>query len=205
VGSGLVASLAKPGGNTTGVSNQAEDAATKYIELAREALPQARRLALLFNAGNTSNTRQFELMRGFARDRGMAVEPFGIRAPEELEQAFGSIARYRPDALVMVADSMLFDVHRRIAAFALKEMLPTIAPTPEHGEAGMLFAYGASRPEMYRRAAVYVKKILSGAKPADLPVEQPTRLELVVNLKTAAALRLKVPHGILLRADRVIE
>jgi putative ABC transport system substrate-binding protein len=205
VGSGLVASLAQPGGNTTGISNQAEDAVTKYVDLLREALPQARRIAVLLNPANPGNVAQYQRLRGFAPEFGMTLEAFEARTPEELDAAFQAIARYRPDVLLMIADSMLFQIHERIVAFALKERLPTIAPTPEHGESGMLFAYGASRPEMYRRAATYVRKILAGARPADLPVEQPTRFELAVNLKTARALGIKVPQAILLRADRVIE
>jgi putative ABC transport system substrate-binding protein len=205
VGSGLVASLAQPGGNTTGISNQSEDAVTKYVDLLREALPQARRIAVLLNAANPGNVTQYQRLRGFAQDFGMTLEAFEVRTPEELDAAFQAIARYRPDVLLMIADSMLFQIHERIVAFALKERVPTIAPTPEHGESGMLFAYGASRPEMYRRAATYVRKILAGARPADLPVEQPTRFELAINLKTARALGIKVPQAILLRADRVIE
>jgi putative ABC transport system substrate-binding protein len=205
VGSGLVASLAHPGGNTTGITNQAEDAVTKYIDLLREAFPQARRIGVLLNPDNPANPRQFGRLRGFAQGFGVTADAFEVRNPEELDATFAAVARHRPDALLMIADSMLFETHERIVAFALKERLPTIAPTPEHGASGMLLAYGASRPEMYRRAATYVTKILAGAKPADLPVEQPTRFELVVNLRTAAALGVKIPQPLLLRADRVID
>jgi len=205
VGSGLIAGLAHPGGNTTGVSNQAEDSVTKYIDLLREALPQATRVAVLINAANSANQKSFERVRDFARGSGIAAEPFGAATPDELPATFRTIAQYRPDALLMIADSMLFDAHERIVAFALQERIATIAPTPEHGASGMLLAYGASRPEMYRRAATYVRKILAGAKPADLPVEQPTRFELVVNQKTARALGVQIPRSVLLRADQVID
>jgi putative ABC transport system substrate-binding protein len=205
VGSGLVASLAHPGGNTTGICNQAEESVTKYVDLVREALPQATRVAVLINAANSANQKSFERVRDFARGSGIAAEPFGAATPEELAGTFRTIAQYRPDALLMIADSMLFDAHERIVAFALKERIATIAPTPEHGASGMLLAYGASRPEMYRRAATYVRKILAGAKPADLPVEQPTRFDLVVNQRTARALGVQIPRSVLMRADQVID
>jgi putative ABC transport system substrate-binding protein len=205
VGNGLVASLSRPGGNTTGVSNQAQSAITKYVDLVREALPSARRIAVLLNPANTFSVGQFELLRAFAQEGGMSAAPFEARTPEDLDATFAAIARHRPDVLLLIADSMLFEVHKRIVAFAREQRLPTIAPTPEHGASGMLFAYGASRPEMYRRAATYVARILNGARPADLPVEQPTRFELVVNLRTAEALAVKVPYSVMLRADRVIE
>jgi putative ABC transport system substrate-binding protein len=205
VGSGLVASLARPGGNTTGISNEAEDAVSKYLELLRDALPQARRVAVLLNPNNPSNPRLFQRLRVTAQTLGLTANAFEVLAPEELDATFQSIAGFRPDALLMISDAMLFDTHKRIATFALEERMPTIAPSSEQAESGMLFAYGASRPEMYRHAATYVKKILAGVKPADLPVEQPTRFELVVNLKTAKALGLTIPDSVLARAHKVIE
>ncbi len=205
VGSGLVATLARPGGNTTGISNQAEDAVYKYVDLLRDALPQARRVAVLMDPGNPSNPRLFQRVRSAAQNLGITATAFEALAPEGLDAAFQSIARFRPDALLMIPDAMLFETHGRIAAFALEQRLPTIAPSSEQADAGMLFGYGTSRPEMYRHAATYVKKILAGVKPADLPVEQPTQFELVVNLKTARALGVTLPPTLLARANRVIE
>jgi putative tryptophan/tyrosine transport system substrate-binding protein len=205
VGSGLVTSLARPGGNTTGISNQAEDAVNKYVDLLRDALPQARRVAVLMNPSNPSNPRLFQRVRAMAQDLGIEVNAFEALAPDGLDVAFQSIDRFRPDALLLLSDAMLFETHERIATFARQERLPTIAPNPEQAESGFLFGYGTSRPEMYRHAATYVKKILAGVKPADLPVEQPTRFELVVNLKTAKALGVTVPPTLLARADEVIE
>ncbi|MBR0939030.1 ABC transporter substrate-binding protein [Bradyrhizobium jicamae] len=202
VGSGLVASLARPGGNTTGISNQGE---SKYVDLLRDALPQARRVAVLMNPSNPSNPRLFQQLRETAQTLGITANAFEVLAPEQLDAAFKSIASFRPDALLMISDAVLFETHERIAAFALEERVPTIAPSPEQAEAGMLFGYGTSRPEMYRHAGTYVKKILAGAKPADLPIEQPTRFELVVNLKIAKALGLTIPETLLAIADKVIE
>jgi putative ABC transport system substrate-binding protein len=205
VGSGLVASLARPGGNVTGISNEAEDAVTKYVDLLRDALPQARRVAVLMNPNNPSNPKLFQRLRARAQNLGITANAFEALTPEALDAAFQAIVRFRPDALLMISDAMLFDTKERIATFALQERMPTIAPSPEQAESGMLFAYGTSRPEMYRHAATYVKKILAGVNPADLPVEQPTRFDLVVNLKTAKALGLNVPEPVLARANRVIE
>ena len=205
VGSGLIANLARPGGNTTGISNQAEDVIVKYVELLRDTLPQTKRIAVLLNPGNPSNPRMFERVRAAAQGYGISAAAYEAASPEAIDPALERIARQRPDALLMNSDAMLFQHRQRIAAFALNERLPSISPSPENAEAGFLLAYGADRPDMYRRAAAYVKKILAGAKPGDLPVEQPTKFTLVINLKTAKALGLTVPQSLLLRADAVIE
>ena len=205
LGSGLVASLARPGGNTTGISNQAEDVIVKYVELLREALPQTKRVAVLLNPGNPSNLRMFERVRGSAHDRGISVTAYEAGSPEAIDAALERIARQRPDALLPNSDAMLLQYRDRIAAFALKERLPSIGTSPETAKSGYLLAYGANRPDMYRRAATYARKILAGAKPADLPVEQPTKFELVINLKTAKALGVTIPQSLLLSADEVIQ
>ena len=205
VGSGLIDSLAHPGGHTTGISNQAEDVVSRYVDLLRDALPQSRRVAALLNPGNPSNAGLFESVYSAARRYGITVYPLAVDSPPAVDRAFEAMARAKPDALLMLSDAMLFDAHPRIALFALKQRIPTIGPSPEQAESGMLLAYGASRPAMYRRAADYVKRILAGAKPGDMPVEQPTQFELVVNQATAKALGLVIPPLVMLRADRVIE
>ena len=205
VGSGVVASLARPGGNTTGLSNQSEDAMAKYVELLHETLPRATRIAVLINPANPSNPKLFEQVRAAAASLGITVRAFEAVSPTALDTAIGAIAQDRPDALLVVSDSMLFGAYERISSTALKSRIPAFGPGSEFVTAGSLIAYSASRLEMYRRTATYVKKILAGAKPADLPVEQPTRFELAVNLKTAKQLNITIPYTVMLRATAVIE
>jgi putative ABC transport system substrate-binding protein len=205
VGSGLITSLAKPGGNTTGLSNQNEDLVPKYLELLRETLPRASRIAVFSNPDNPSNAKMFERVREAAAGFGITSRKFEAASPEAFDAAFGKIAEYRPDALLLVPDSLFFDQRKRIAAYALKARLPTFSQQSEMVDAGTLMSYGAQRRELYRRAATYVKKILAGAKPAELPVEQPMKFELSINLGTARALGLTIPQAVLLRADEVIE
>ena len=205
LGSGLVASLARPGGNTTGISNQAEDVIGKYVELLRDALPQIKRIAVLLNPGNPSNPRMFERIRASAQGYGISATAFEAASPETIDPALERSARQQSEALLQNSDAMLFQHRARIAAFALKQRLPSISTSPEGAESGFLLAYGADRPDMYRRAATYATKILAGAKPADLPVEQPTKFQLVINLKTAKALGITIPQSLLLRADEVIQ
>ena len=205
LGSGLVTSLARPGGNTTGLSNQNEDLVTKYVELLHEALPRALRVAVLSNPANLSNPKMFKRVRDSAAGIGIAAREFEAVSPEALDTAFNAIAQHRPDVLLVLPDSVLGDRGRdRIAAFALKNRIPLVATSREAVAAGGLMSYGTKRRELYRRAATYVKKILAGAKPGDLPVEQPTKFELAINLRTAKALGLTIPQSILLRADEVI-
>lgn len=205
VGSWLVASLARPGGNTTGLSNQNEDTLTKFVELLREVLPRATRVAVLSNPGNPSNPKMFERVRASALTLGVAARVFEVSSPESFDATFSAIAEHRPDALFVLADTMLADRRDRISTFALAQRIPAIVPQSEYLASGSLISFGTNRPEVYRRAATYVKKILDGAKPADLPVEQPTRFEPVVNLKTAKALGITIPRSVLVRADEVIE
>jgi len=205
VGSGLVASLAHPGGNTTGFTSQNEDASNKNIELLREVLPRASRIAVLSNPKNPTNPKMFERMRVAASTLGITARAFEAASPEGLAAAFSAITQYRPNALVVLGEAMFYDQRGPISKFATSQKIPTIAVYSEFVTAGCLMSFGVNRPELYRRSAIYVKKILEGAKPADLPVEQPTKFELAVNLKTAKALGITIPQSVLLRADTVIQ
>ena len=161
VGSGLIASLARPGGNTTGISNQAEDVIVKYVELVRAALPRAERLAVLLNPEIPSNPRMFERIRVSAGASGMTAMAYNAASPEAIDLALTAIARRRPDALIQHSDAMLFQQRHRIAEFAPKQRIPVIGTSPETADSGYLLAYGADRPEMYLRAATYARKILT--------------------------------------------
>jgi putative tryptophan/tyrosine transport system substrate-binding protein len=205
VGNGLVASFAQPGGNTTGLTNQAEDTMAKYVELLHEVLPRAARVAVLSNSGNASNAKLFDQVRAAAGTFGIATRAFEAASPEGLDATFKGIAQHRPDALLVISDAMFIDQHARISAFALRQRIPSFVPTSDFVASGSLIAYASSRLAAYRRAAEYVRKILAGAKPADLPVEQPTRFDLTLNLKTAKALGITIPYTVMLRATEVIE
>ena len=205
LGSGLVANLARPEGNTTGLSNQAEDTMAKNLQLLREVLPRATRVAVLFNPSNGSNPKLLERVRVAAPGLGIAVHPFGATAPGALDAVLGAIAQYRPDALLVIRDAMLADQRDRLAAFALKARIPLFVGQSSMVAAGGLIVYDSSLTDQCRRSATYVKKILAGTRPADLPVEQPTKFELVINLKTAKALGITIPPSVLLRADEVIQ
>ena len=205
VGYGLVASLARPGGNTTGMTGQAEDLVAKHIELVQQTLPRARRIAVLITSNGTVHTKMFNQTRVMAGGLGMDARAFDAPTPPELDPALAAIAEYRPDALIVLTSALLYAQRDRLSTFALKNRIPTLAGESEFVDAGMLMAYGTQYTELFRYSAIYVKKVLSGTKPADIPVEQPTRFEMVVNLRTAKALGIKVPQSVLLRADRVIE
>ena len=205
VGTGLITSLARPGGNTTGLSTQNEDVVVKYVELLRELLPRAKQFAVLINAGNPTGKTMFGRIHASARGFGISAKAFEVTSPESFDSVFQSITKYRPVALLIPSDASLTDQRERIAAFALKNRIPTISNGTLFVASGGLIGYGTSSPDMFRRAATYVKKILAGAKPGDLPVEQPTKFELAVNMKTAKTLGIKIPNSILVRADKVIE
>ncbi len=207
VGTGLVASLARPGGNTTGLSSQGEDTSAKSVEFVLEALPRAKRITLLINPGNPTNPKQSELVRAAALRFGIETRTVEAATPAALDAAFAAIAGQRPDALVVLRDVMSLSAPQpqRIAAFALKNRIAAFGSSAEFAEAGNLLSYGPSSLDLFRRSATYVKKILAGAKPADLPVEQPTKFEMVLNLKTAKALGIKIPQALLIQAERVIE
>ena len=204
LGSGLIASYARPGANTTGFSTQNEDTLLKNLQLQRELLPRAKRIASLVNPGNPSGPKLFEHLRASALGLGIDAKAFDVTSPQGLDAAFSAIKQYRPDAFLAMPDSMFFSLRERIATFTLENRIPHFSTARESAQAGVLISYAASQSEMFRHSAIYVKRILDGAKPADLPVEQPTKFELVINLKTAKALGLTISPSLLLRADEVI-
>jgi ABC-type uncharacterized transport system substrate-binding protein len=204
VGSRLVVSLARPGGNVTGLSNLGSDLAAKRLEILREVLPGLRRLAIMVNADYSGGVTEVREIQAAARTLGLELVPLPIRRAEDIASAFEGL-KDRAEALYITGDPLV-NAHRlRINTFALAAHLPTMLPQREYVEAAGLMSYGANFPDLNRRAADYVDKILRGAKPADLPVEQPTKFDLVINLITAKALGLDVPPTLLARADEVIE
>jgi putative ABC transport system substrate-binding protein len=205
VGNGLIASLARPGGNTTGLATLNQDVTPKLIELLRESLPRALTIAALFNPANPSNQVYLENARIEAGRFGITVEGYAVKSPSELGSTFELIAAHRPDGLLVIPDAATLDLRKRIADLALQTRIPVVSTDPDLTSAGGLISYGISRRDNFRRAAYFVKKILSGENPAELPVEQPTRIVLSVNLKTAKALGLILPPSILALADDVIE
>jgi len=205
VGFGLVKSLAHPGGNITGVANFAEELASKQLDLMRELLPGLSRVAVLINVTNPLHVPQWRETQAAAIKAAIAVVPFEIHRAEQLEAAFDAFAREQAGALLVPPDAT-FSTHRqRIAELAAAARLPAVYFTRAEAEVGGLMSYGPDIREGYRRAATYVDKILKGAKPGDLPVEQPTKIEFVINLKTAKALGLEIPPQLLARADEGIE
>jgi putative ABC transport system substrate-binding protein len=206
VGLGLIASLARPGGNVTGSSfSVGLKIVGKGLELLKETVPKVRRVAILSNPANPAQPLAIRKVNVAARSLGVQLQLLEARGPNEFDGAFAAMAKERVGALLVVPDSML-TVHRtRLADLAARSRLPAAYGTRESVEAGGLMSYGPNFADMYRRAATYVDKILKGAKPGDLPVEQPTKFDLVINLKTAKALGLTIPPSLLLRADQVIE
>jgi putative tryptophan/tyrosine transport system substrate-binding protein len=204
LGTGLVASLARPGGNITGVSTQAGDLAGKRLELLREAVPGLRRLAVLANINYAASVIEMSQVQAAARTLGLEVVALEIQRAEDITPAFKAL-KDRVEALYVTADPLLNINRIRINTLANVARLPTITNQREFVEAGSLMSYGPNYPDLFRRAGDLVSKILHGAKAADLPVEQPTKFDLVINLTTAKALDLTIPESFLLRADEVIE
>ena len=204
IGTGLVASLARPGGNVTGMSNQATDLAAKRIELLREIVPHLRRLAVLANAGYPAAALEKGEVAAAARTLDLEVVSFEIRESNDIAPAFEAV-KGKAEALFLVGDPLMTANRIRVTSLALAARLPTIYVHREYVDAGGLISYGANFPDLFRRAAEVVDKILRGTKPSDIPVEQPTKFELAINLKTANALGLDVPPTLLARADEVIE
>jgi len=204
VGTGLVVSLARPGGNVTGVTQQQTDLAGKRLELLRDVLPRLRRLAIMANAGNPASQLEIREVRTMSSALGFEVVPLEIRRAEDIVPAFEGL-KERADALYVVVDPLLNTNRIRINTLAVGARLPTMHALREYVESGGLMSYGPNLPALFRRAADLVDKILRGAKPGDIPVEQPTKFDLVVNLTTAKALGLEVPSSLLARADEVIE
>ena len=205
VGLGLVASLARPGGNTTGISSLTPELSGKMIELAKEIIPKASRVATLTNTSGLNWKLNFKEMEGAARSLGVQLLALEMRGPDDLESAFTAARKKRADALILPASGLLALYRKRIIDLAVQSRLPAICSGAPWAEEGCLLAYGPSVAEFYRRAATYVDKILKGAKPGDLPVERPTKFELVINLQTAKQIGLIIPPNVLARADKVIK
>jgi putative tryptophan/tyrosine transport system substrate-binding protein len=204
VGSGLVASLARPGGNLTGLSTQAVDLAGKRLEFLREVIPGPGRLAVMGNVGNPSIVLEISELQAAASTLGFEIIALEIHKTEDIVPAFESL-KGRADALYVVFDALVSANWNRINTLALGARLPTMSANPAHVEVGAIMSYAPNGPALFRRAADYVDKILRGAKPGDLPVEQPTKFDLIINLVTAKALGLTIPPALLARADEVIE
>ena len=204
VGTGLVASLALPGGNATGLSLQVTDLGGKRLELLREVVPSLRRLAILVNVGNPATLLEMSETEVQARTLGLEVVRLDIRRSEDIGPAIDAL-KGRAEALYVASDPLMNGNRVRIKTLALGARLPTVCGLRDFVEVGMLMSYGPSYPDFFRRAADFVDKILRGAKPGDIPVEQPTKIELAINLKTAKALGIDVPATLLARADEVIE
>jgi len=204
VGIGLVASLARPGGNVTGLSNQTADLAGKRHELLGEVVPGLRRLAIMANFGYPASVLEMREVEAMARTLGLEVITPEIRRADDIAPAFEGL-KGRAEALSVITDPLMAANRLHINALAQGARLPTIYPAREYVESGGLISYGADYPDLFRRAAEFVDKILRGAKPSDLPIEQPTKFDLVINLKTAKALGLAIPGTVLARADEVIE
>jgi len=202
VASGLVASLAKPGGNATGLSIQAADLASKRLEILSEIVPSLRQLAVMANAGNAQPVLEAKETQAAARALGLEVVPLEIGRAEDIAPAIQAL---KADALYIAIDQLMVANRTRILTFAVSARLPVITSISDFVKDGALMSYGPSYPDLFRHSADFVDKILRGAKPGDIPVEQPTKFELVINLTTAKALDLKIPESFLVRADEVIE
>jgi putative ABC transport system substrate-binding protein len=205
VAAGLVSNLSTPGGNVTGLSVLAAEQAGKRLELLRVAVPKLSRVAILRNPANPFTTLDWKAMQPAAKALGVKLQPVETRGPNDLDRALARIKAAHPDGLVIIGDRFLFAYRASIVQLVVKNRLPSMFPYRECAQEGGLMAYGPDSTDMYRRAATYVDKILKGAKPADLPIEQPTKFELVINLKTAKALGLTIPPSLLARADEVLQ
>jgi putative ABC transport system substrate-binding protein len=205
IGTGLVASLARPGGNTTGMTDQVAELSGKEIEILREVVPRVRRVAILWNERNPGARVTFERTRSAAQESGLAITTVAVRGPEDLDAAVERAAKRRPDALIVVHDVLTVGHRTRIARLAVKHGLPSICASSPFVDAGGLVAYAPSLTGLFKRAAVFVDRTFRGAKPADIPIEQPTTFQLRINLKTAKALGLTIPPSVLARADEIIQ
>jgi putative tryptophan/tyrosine transport system substrate-binding protein len=206
MGTGFVASLARPGGNVTGLSNISSELSRKRLELLREAVPGLSRVAALWNPDVRGALLDYKETEGAARLLRLELQSVEVSRAEDLDRAFSAVTKQRAQALVLPGANPVGFINRgKISTFAQRNRLPSMYPTREYVEAGGLMSYGPSLPDLFRRAATYVDKILKGAKPGDLPIEQPTKFELLINLKTAKALGLTIPPSLLQRADQVIE
>ena len=208
VTSGLVTSLARPGGNVTGMSAVAPELVGKCLELLKQTVPGVTRGVILWQPGAPDERTDKDMLKEAevaSRALGVRLQAVKARRPEDLERAFSDVTKARAGALIVLTSVMFINERRRLVGLAAKNRLPTVYPQRDFVDVGGLMSYGPNGPDLFRRAATLVDKILKGAKPADLPVEQPTKFELVINLKTAKALGLTIPQSVLLRADQVIE
>jgi putative ABC transport system substrate-binding protein len=204
VGTGLVSSLAQPGGNVTGLSDFNVGVVTKRLELLKEVVPSASRVTVLLNPANPTNPLQLKDLQAIAGALRVQLHPIEIETPEAIEPAFGAIRKERPSGLLVIGDPMFGAQRIRLIELTAKSRLPAIWAISDYVTAGGLMSYGTSFDDLHRRAAYYVDRILKGAKPVDLPVEQPMKFELVINLKTAKQIGITIPPNVLARADRVI-
>jgi putative tryptophan/tyrosine transport system substrate-binding protein len=205
VETGLVESLAKPGGNITGLATIQNELTGKRLELLKEAVPKISRVAFLFNPEGQVPTQGYEPLKGFAQTLKISLEPLEIRKPNEIDKAFAAIPKSRVDGLLLESDPVFNTNRLKVITLTAKNRLPAMYPERRWAEDGGLMAYGTDLIEVANRAAIFVDKILKGAKPADLPVEQPTKFELAINLKTAKQIGVTIPQSVLFRADRVIK
>jgi ABC-type uncharacterized transport system substrate-binding protein len=205
VKAGVVASLSRPGGNITGLTAIDPELSGKRVDLLKEAVPKIALVAVMWNPSNPASADLLRETEAAARSLGIQVQGIEVRNPAELEGAFKAVTNAHPSALITIGDGMLSSLRTRIVDFALKSRLPAIFHAREFAEAGGLMSYGSNPADSIRRTAVLVDKVLKGTKPADLPIEQPTKIDLVINLKTARALGLTIPPSLLLRADQLIE
>ena len=204
VGEGLVASLARPGGNVTGFTNIDPDLSAKRLQLLREALPKVSRVAVLYHGGPGGDQEELRETQTAAKKLRVAIQPLHVLEPEQFQSAYAAMVKERAQALIIFSGSFTSFHRRTLLDLAAKIQIPTMCGNPEWSTAGGLISYGHDRSDQWRRAAVYVDKILKGTKPADLPVQQPMKFELVINLKTAKEIGLTIPPNVLVRADRVI-
>jgi putative ABC transport system substrate-binding protein len=202
---GFVISLARPGGNITGLTSLAPELGGKRLELLKEAVPRLSRVAVLGNRNSPGYGAQMKEIEVAAKELRMQVQTFGVQVPNDFDKAFSAMSRETVHAIIVIQSPAFSNERARLVDLAVKNRLPVMYPQSEFAEAGGLMSYGPSVPDLFRRAATYVDKILKGTKPADLPVEQPTKFELVINLKTAKQIGLTIPPNVLARADRVIQ
>jgi putative ABC transport system substrate-binding protein len=205
VGSGLAASLARPGKNVTGLSGMINEVGPKQVELLKRVVASISRIAVLINPSTTPHSGVFKNMQTSAQQLGVGTVRINARVPEDFDDAFATMARENVQGLIVPSDSFFVGQRSRIAALAIKNRIPTVFQYREDAHAGGMMSYGPTNAEIYRHAAIYVDKILKGAKPSDLPIQQPTKIEFVINMKTARALGITIPTDLLLRADEVIE
>ena len=207
VEAGLVESLARPGGNVTGITTLARELGGKRLELLKEAVPKLARVAVLYDPAIPPSVLELkEVLPAAARALGLTIQPWEVRDADDFEKVFAALSKQRPDGLYVIgAGPLVFANGKRIVGFALKSRLPSMYSNRESVDAGGLMSYGADLADSYRRVAYYVDRILKGAKPADLPVEQPTKFELVINLKTAKQIGLTIPPEVLARANKLIK